>query len=50
MSNVLHKEIWIKASLEKVFAHFTKSEAMLEWLGKEVELDPVPGGIYRVVF
>ncbi len=50
MDNILRKEIWIRTSIEKVFACFTKSEAMLEWHGKEIELDPVPGGIYKVVF
>lgn len=50
MSNVLKKEIWIAASLDRVFNAFTKAEAMLAWHGKEVEVDPVPGGIYKVVF
>lgn len=50
MNNILHKEIWIKSSIEKVFDCFTKSEAMLAWHGKEIELNPVPGGIYKVVF
>ncbi|MDN5201905.1 SRPBCC domain-containing protein [Fulvivirgaceae bacterium BMA10] len=48
--NYLYKEIWIKASVQQVFACFTEEEAMLTWHGKEVTLDPVPGGIYRVVF
>ncbi|GEM_PF-3210852 len=50
MNNVLHKEVWIDSNLEDVFAHFTNAEAMLKWHGKEVELDPVPGGIYKVTF
>ena len=49
-NKVLHKEIWIKAPVEKVFACFTEEEAMLSWHGKEVEVEPVPGGIYKVVF
>lgn len=50
MDNILYKEIWIKASIEDVFNCFTKSEAMLTWHGKEVELNPTSGGIYKVVF
>lgn len=50
MSNTLYKEIWINSPINKVFDCFTKSEAMLQWHGKEIELNPVPGGIYRVVF
>ncbi len=49
-NNHLYKEIWINAPVERVFACFTEEEAMLSWHGKEVTLDPVPGGIYRVVF
>lgn len=50
MKKTLDKEIWIKAPIEEVFRRFTVAEAMVEWHGKEVETDPVPGGIYRVVF
>lgn len=50
MDNIIHKEVWIKAPIEEVFKHFTQTEAMLAWHGKVVELNPVPGGVYRVVF
>ncbi len=50
MNNILTKEIWINTSIDSAFDCFTKSEAMLAWHGKEIELDPVPGGIYKVVF
>ncbi len=49
-SNFLFKEIWIKAPIEEVFACFTEEEAMLTWHGKEVTLNAVPGGIYKVIF
>lgn len=49
-TNSLFKEIWINAPIEKAFASFTNAESMLAWHGKEVQVDPVPGGIYRVVF
>lgn len=50
MSNSLKKEIFIKATVSEVYDCFTKEEAMLTWHGKEVELNPVPGGVYKVVF
>mgnify|MGYP000073368432 CR=1 FL=1 len=50
MSKTINKEIWINAPVEEVFRRFTVAEAMLEWHGKEVETNPVPGGIYKVVF
>ena len=49
-NNVLEKEIWIQAPVETVFASFTQADKMLEWHGKEVEVEPIKGGIYRVVF
>lgn len=50
INNVIDKEIWIKAPVEDVFSHFTQPEAMLKWHGKEVELNPVQGGKYKVIF
>lgn len=49
-NNFLEKEIWINAPIERVFACFTEEKAMLSWHGKAVELNPVPGGIYKVEF
>ena len=50
MRRSLEKEIWINASPKKVFACFTDAEQMLSWHGKQVETNPTPGGIYRLVF
>jgi uncharacterized protein YndB with AHSA1/START domain len=41
-------DITIDASPETVFAFFTDPEKMKLWKGVEAELDPRPGGIYRV--
>ncbi|NET34403.1 MAG: SRPBCC domain-containing protein [Cyanothece sp. SIO1E1] len=49
-TNSIHKEIWINAPIERAFASFTDAEAMLAWHGKEIEVNPVPGGIYKVTF
>lgn len=50
MKKTIEKEIWIEAPVSDVYKCFTEAEAMLTWHGKEVELNPVPGGIYHVIF
>lgn len=45
----LVREIMIDASPETIFPYLTETERWLEWEGTEGELDPRPGGIYRVV-
>jgi uncharacterized protein YndB with AHSA1/START domain len=42
------KSIWIDALPATVFQYFTDARKMARWCGKQVELNPVPGGIYRV--
>ena len=42
------KSIWIDAPPEIVREFFLRSEKMTEWAGVGAELDPVPGGIYRL--
>ncbi len=41
-------EVRIAASPETVYAFFTDPEKMARWMGIEITLDPVPGGIFRV--
>jgi uncharacterized protein YndB with AHSA1/START domain len=45
---VVEREIRIAARPETVFEFFTDPEKMVLWKGREAELDPEPGGIYRV--
>ncbi len=45
---VFEKEIRIQASPETVFEFFTDPDLMKRWKGVEAELDPRPGGVYRV--
>jgi len=40
--------IRIAASPSTVFRYFTDPERMREWMGVTVDIDPHPGGIYRV--
>lgn len=44
----LKKSIWIDAPPHVVFEYFTDPEKMARWCGRRAELDPVPGGIYRL--
>ncbi len=44
----LDREVHIAARPEIVFELLTDAEQMLRWQGIEAELEPRPGGIYRV--
>jgi uncharacterized protein YndB with AHSA1/START domain len=45
---VVVKEIDIDAPPEVVFGYLTDAAKMVRWLGLTAELDPRPGGIFRV--
>jgi uncharacterized protein YndB with AHSA1/START domain len=45
----LEREILIDASPETIFGMLTQRDKHLLWEGTEVELDPRPGGVYRVL-
>jgi uncharacterized protein YndB with AHSA1/START domain len=44
----IEREIHIEARPATVFEFFTDPEKACRWMGKDAELDPRPGGIYRV--
>jgi uncharacterized protein YndB with AHSA1/START domain len=44
----LVKEIYIDAPPEVVFSFLTDPVKMIRWMGITAELDPRPGGIYRL--
>ena len=44
----IEREIRIDARPEVVFAFFTDPKKMIRWKGTSAQLDPRPGGIYRV--
>jgi uncharacterized protein YndB with AHSA1/START domain len=46
--SVIEREIRIAASPETVFDYFVDPDKMVEWKGRKAELDPRPGGLYRV--
>jgi uncharacterized protein YndB with AHSA1/START domain len=45
----LVREIMIDATPETIWPFLTEPERLLEWHGTEAEIDPQPGGIYRVL-
>lgn len=45
----LVREVLIDAQPETVFEFLTVSEKHVEWVGTSAELDPRPGGIYKVL-
>ena len=45
---VLEVSIHVAARPETVFAYFTDPARYSQWMGSSVELDPRPGGVYRV--
>ena len=44
----MKKSIWIDAAPDVVFAYLTDGERMALWSGVAAELDPRPGGVYRL--
>jgi uncharacterized protein YndB with AHSA1/START domain len=45
----LEREILIDADPETIYTLLTDAVEHRRWMGTEVELDPRPGGVYRVV-
>ena len=46
----LRKTIYIEAPPEIVFPFLTDPEKMVRWCGEEAELQPEPGGLFRIRF
>jgi uncharacterized protein YndB with AHSA1/START domain len=46
--DVIERELRIAARPETVFAFWTDPELMARWMGRDVRLDPRPGGEYRI--
>ena len=40
--------VWVPAVPSDVFGFFTDPDRYVQWMGSSAELDPVPGGVYRV--
>jgi uncharacterized protein YndB with AHSA1/START domain len=48
LSEPVEVSVLISATPETVFAYFTDPARYVRWMGSQAELDPVPGGAYRV--
>jgi uncharacterized protein YndB with AHSA1/START domain len=48
VATVVEREIRIAARPETVFDYFIDPDKMVQWKGRKADLDPRPGGIYRV--
>jgi uncharacterized protein YndB with AHSA1/START domain len=46
--DVLSKSIWIDAPPEIVFPYFVEADKLARWTGENAEVNPVPGGFYRL--
>ncbi len=46
---MIDKNIYVDAPPHLVYAFLTEPAKMAEWIGTDIELDPQPGGIFRVV-
>jgi len=48
MTTDIRSSIIIEAEPAEVFDYFTRSDAMVLWMGQSADLDPVPGGRFSV--
>ena len=48
VATVVEREVRIAARPETVFDFFIDRAKMRQWKGRKAELDPQPGGVYRV--
>jgi uncharacterized protein YndB with AHSA1/START domain len=44
----IEREVRIAASPETVFAYWTEPSKMAQWMGRDIRLDPRPGGEMRI--
>jgi len=47
-SDSIMRELYIDAPPETVFAFFVDPDKLLQWKGMRCELDPRPGGVFRL--
>jgi len=47
-TTAVEREIRVRAQAETIFPFFTDPELMVRWMGTSAQLDPRPGGAFRV--
>jgi uncharacterized protein YndB with AHSA1/START domain len=48
-TDVLEISVHIEAPPDTVFSYFTDPDRYVQWMGTRAELEPKPGGTYRVI-
>lgn len=48
VAGTIERELRVAASREIVFAYLTEPEKLVQWMGTTAELDPRPGGLFRL--
>ena len=48
LTNTVELQVRLNAPPEEVFLYLTEPERYIRWQGVKAELDPRPGGVYRV--
>ena len=48
LTNTVELQVRLNAPPEEVFPYLTEPERYIRWQGVKAELDPRPGGVYRV--
>ena len=48
LTNTVELQVRLNAPPEEVFPYLTEPERYIKWQGVKAELDPRPGGVYRV--
>lgn len=46
---LVEKTIWVDAAPDDVFDFFVQPEKLLQWMGVEAQIEPHPGGRFRIV-
>jgi uncharacterized protein YndB with AHSA1/START domain len=49
-SDQIEVELHVEASPEIVFSYFTEADKYSLWMGEKAEIEPEPGGIFRVSY
>jgi uncharacterized protein YndB with AHSA1/START domain len=49
-ATIIEREVRVAATPETVFSYFTDPKKYVKWKGTHAELDPRPGGVFRVEF
>jgi len=49
LHDAVEREVYIAAAPETVFTFFTDPDKLMRWMGREVMVEPRPGGVLRLI-